>query len=106
MTQLQPEPVNRDKYGAWTHSELPNFGESVSYQRLNYWGDDRGISIDIRHMENEIDEELPEWKAFFKEMSADFSKWDPIPPTPTSFLISLHDTEDGPCAWWATPRHK
>ncbi|WP_031823435.1 hypothetical protein [Vibrio parahaemolyticus] len=106
MTPLQPEPVQRDKYGSWTHSQLPDFGECCSYQQIDSWAEDKGIHVAIRHMENEIDEEHPAWKPFFEDGDASFAKWEPMPPTPKSFLISLHDTEDGPVAWWAMPGRK
>ena len=106
MKQVLPEPVERDQYGAWTHSRLPDFGESVSYEKIDCWAEDKGFYVAIRFMENQIDDDHPAWKEFFEDGNASFLMWEPEPPTPKSFLLSLHDTEDGPVAWWAMPGRK
>ncbi|WP_162988176.1 hypothetical protein [Alcaligenes aquatilis] len=40
---------------------------------------------------------------YFEHGSGDFSGWNPSPPQGDGwFIISVHDSDDGPVALWAT----
>ncbi|MGD1527052.1 hypothetical protein [Vibrio owensii] len=100
---IQPVEVERIE-GCFTHPDLPDWGEFVPNHVLNTWAQQNSIDLEIIHMEDdgEVDEDLVE--QWFNWQLSDLSFWSPKPPADNSFMLSIHDTEDGPCVWWATPK--
>lgn len=103
--KISPSEVIREN-GFWTHYDLPDFGERVSFEKGNFkdWLDSNGIRVVIVPMDGDADNDLV--KSWFEYGLCDCSFWDPTPPAENAFLLSIHDTEDGPCAWWAIPNDK
>lgn len=96
------EEVKRDKYGYWTCSKLPDLGEAVTESQLFKRFFEWGFHVVIGQMQDDIDEGHPAWE-YYESGSADISMWEPKPKSPRMFLLSIHDTEDGPQCWWAMP---
>ena len=53
----------------------------------------------------EADTEAECYEQWLENESDDCSCWSPTPPSDDAFLLSIHDTEDGPSAWFAVPQH-
>lgn len=100
---IEKQPVERDEMGFWTHPNLPNFGEVVSKETLEAFENENNITVVIYSMEGSADQEIiDQW---FEEGESCL-KWEPTPPSRSSFILSIHDTEDGPYVWWAVPKPK
>lgn len=96
-------PVERDEMGFWSHPNLPNFGEVVSKDALEAFENENNITVVIYSMEGNADQEIiDQWF----EAGESCIKWEPTPPSRSSFILSIHDTEDGPYVWWAVPKPK
>lgn len=103
--RISPSEVIREN-GFWTHPDFPDFGEVVSFESGDFkdWMDSNSIKVVVVSMEGDADAELVE--SWFDEGLYDCSFWNPAPPADNAFLLSIHDTEDGPYAWWAIPSEK
>lgn len=98
---IQPEQVNRDESGFWTHSMFPDFGEHITREEWEKWCADNQIHGCFVYFEHDAPEELQdEW---YEGEEYNCNAWHPTKPSDSSFLLSLHDTEDGPIAIFATP---
>lgn len=95
--------VERDEMGFWTHPNLPDFGEVVSKATLEAFEANNDITVKVVAMENDADQLIID--AWFDEGESCI-KWEPTPPSRSSFILSIHDTEDGPYVWWAVPNSK
>ena len=102
--QIKPEQVKRDKYGYWTHSQLPDFGESVGWRVINQWAKNNRLSVILVFLETDAPEAVA--SKYFDDGDPDVSNWMPTPPNGDSFLLSIHDSDDGPLAWFAVPNKK
>ncbi|MCG9678716.1 3'-5' exonuclease [Vibrio sp. Isolate24] len=99
--KIKELPVERDEMGFWTHPELPDFGEIVSKDELRAFEIENHITMKVISMESDAEQQMiDEWF----EDGETCIKWEPTPPSRSSFLLSIHDTEDGPFAWWAVPK--
>lgn len=95
---LAPVEVQRDADGYYSHPALPCADEDVNYARLmEAFGLELGwVSMDSQA--GDLYEQMVE------DSSPDCSAWTPTPPSGEGWvLISIHDTEDGPYAWYARP---
>lgn len=100
---IKPEEVVRDEYGFWTHSQFPDFDgrEFIPKEEWNRWCAENNINTDIVQFEYDAQEELQdEW---YEDGLCDCNKWEPTKPADNAFLLSLHDTDDGPIAIFAIP---
>ncbi|HGS5355291.1 TPA: 3'-5' exonuclease [Vibrio cholerae] len=96
-------PVERDEMGFWTHPELPNFGEFVSITAIEEFEAKNNITVKTVPMESDSSQELIDKWFDDGESCLD---WEPTAPSKSSFILSIHDTEDGPYVWWAVPNPK
>lgn len=95
---IKPMQVERDERGFWTHSEVPNLGENQSFDYYAEWFLERGIILELVTAENDCPEEML-WD-FDLMFNGNLSAWNPSQPCDEAFLLSIHDTEDGPVSWW------
>ena len=95
--------VERDEMGFWTHPELPDFGEVVSKAELEAFEAENEITMKIVAMKNDANEQIV--NKWFDDGESCI-KWEPTPPSRSAFILSIHDTEDGPSVWWAVPNPK
>ena len=99
-----PMPVIRDEYGFYSNKTwskfLDCFGDSelipndVWYEALN----GEGIQTAVIMFEDDADEELTVEFYETENWVWALSQWNPKPPTKDYFLVSIHDTDYGPCA--------
>lgn len=99
---IKPEEVVRDEYGFWTHSQYPEFEtEYPPAGEWEKWCNDNGIKPLFVAFDGDAPEELQ--AGWFEDGLCDCTKWNPTPPADNAFLLSIHDTEDGPYAIFAVP---
>ncbi|EPR5147725.1 TPA: hypothetical protein ACMDT2_004178 [Vibrio parahaemolyticus] len=96
---IQAQPVQRNQYGYWTHSEYPSWAEWTDEKVMHKWFSDRGLCFQVVYFESDVSEEKSE--RFFGKGDPDVTDWQPTKPHPDAFLLSIHDTENGPVAIWA-----
>lgn len=106
--KFNTETVVRDGYGDYQHSQLPNFdgAECISKDAIEQWQAEMDFQLVINRMDSEITEDHPAWIHYFEDGDAGFGEWNPEAPSANAILLSIHDTEDGPVAWWAVERTK
>ena len=97
---IKPYIVNRDKNGFWTHPSLPDFGEDI----MDYtpWLDKNNITVKWYYLEDCNNESIVT-KYFEDNDTTAINEWQPSCDDTGSFLLSIHDTEDGPIAVFAIP---
>lgn len=100
--QIQPVSVNRNK-GFWSHPDLPleKWGEVITKVEFDSFQKVNNLKVHIVGMDDDGTESFVD--AWYDDGLDDCSPWVPTPPTDNSFLLSIHDTEDGPVAWFAEP---
>lgn len=95
-SQIVAIPVERDRYGYWTHPLYDAFcdgREFISPDELNVWLKENGLEwkVDYRD-EDDFDPEVDGY---------DISTWQPTPPAGYGWFVgSIHDTEDGAVCIW------
>lgn len=99
---IGPKPVERCEYGMWIHPDLPEFGEYVSEQELLKLQQDNQFKVVINAMDDEASDSV--MYNYYELGSPDISEWEPVKPAENAFLLSIHDTENGPRVWWAVPQ--
>ncbi|OCH31806.1 hypothetical protein A6E13_16415 [Aliivibrio fischeri] len=92
--------VERDENGFWTHPHFPNLGEL--WKPYKDWAEENNIKFANVWFECDASEELEE-RFYEKEDGSAITEWQPTKPADNAFLLSIHDTEDGPVAIWALP---
>lgn len=98
------EPVIRDEYGFFSNKSWSKFLDKFNdeeYIPNGEWFsalDKEGITTSVLMFEDDASEEL--CIEFFEteNWSEALKQWNPPPPTDRWFLVSIHDTDDGPCA--------
>ncbi|MBP0047686.1 hypothetical protein H9C73_02970 [Marinobacterium sp. AK62] len=98
---MHPEPVQRDECGFWTHSAYPEWDEGTTASDIKPWEEENGIRTEVVWFEDDAPEDVID--RCIEDFAAGCSDWNPSPPGPGAFLLSIHDTEDGPVAIFAIP---
>ena len=96
---IEPASVVRDEYGFWSHPDLPGFDEGEG-DKYRAWIVQQQISVKRVDMEDDASDELND-----RVMDGDIAAtadWAPTSPGPDWFLLGIHDTDDGPVAWFAS----
>jgi len=92
-------PVVRGENGDWSHPGLPSF-EDEDIAPVYQWLAEQQLIVTQVELEGDAPPEISE--RYFEAGEPDFSYWEPSKPTGDGwFMLSIHDTEDGPCCWWA-----
>ncbi|GAA5785096.1 hypothetical protein YWS52_14160 [Chitiniphilus shinanonensis] len=99
ITQIRPHPVERDQHGLWTHPLYPEFEEDITTEALAQILADAGVHrIHVFAMDCDVEQEHPAMQAYLAG-DIDCTTWEPTTPAGDGwFLLSIHDTEDGPVA--------
>ena len=100
---IKPVKVIRDEAGMGTHPDFPScdeIGETLG-KRFRKWLDRNNGGVLIDKFEDRASEELQ--KSWFELGEYNCSDWTPKCNIPQAFLISIHDTEDGPIAVFFIP---
>lgn len=96
---LKPVEVVRSQGGSYLHPALPEdfLDEGTSIDGWHHWLNNLGIQYQWDSMENDADESV--WEAYYRDSS--LSHWTPGTPEGNGwFLLTLHDTENGPVCLW------
>jgi NTP pyrophosphatase (non-canonical NTP hydrolase) len=92
--------ITRSQFGHWNHPgvEWEKIDEYPVGPFFRAWG----YELCVVRMRDEHDEESPLTVAYFEGDS--FLPWVPEPPVGQGWvLVSIHDNEDGPVAWYVRP---
>ncbi|MGI2220770.1 MULTISPECIES: hypothetical protein [unclassified Shewanella] len=93
--------VEREE-GYWTHPDLPEWDEGLTRVECEASAAENGgefvaIWFELDATEHQIER-------YFDEGDNDISDWHPVCEKAGSFLLSIHDTEDGPVALFFAPK--
>ncbi|GKW29484.1 hypothetical protein AB6D34_18250 [Pectobacterium brasiliense] len=100
MTKLKPMIPVRDENGWWTHPDFPENDESWTINHFHKWAEDNNFDIEIVFLENEIGFEKTK-ERYWEVGASDCEGWEPTPPNGDGwFIVSIHDTQDGPVCIW------
>jgi hypothetical protein len=100
LALIQPMTPERDEDGWWSHPEyLASFdGDEISSEQLEGWLAQHQLETRITCMESEAADE--DYQRYMDDGQCDCTAWAvEMQPAPW-FLLSIHDTEDGPIAVW------
>lgn len=91
------------KNGFFTHPDLPNWDEDTPFLTRFEWMAENNIAIEAVMMEDDegVDDDFA--LTWCDGNTNDCTPWTPTYPRTKAFLLSIHDTDDGPCAWFAIP---
>lgn len=101
MNIIKTAPVIRDDYGYWTHPDLPVWDEGTTREQIDAWAKENNGTIVVELMDSDAPEEVSD--RYFECDEADCSYWYPHCSKEGNFLLSIHDTEDGPIAMFFVP---
>ncbi len=103
IERIQPVKPQRDACGWWTHPDFPEPADGNEYfapGEFEAWLEANGVECATRLMDGEVEPDSPAALAW-ETLDCDCAAWSPQPPEGEGwFLVSIHDTEDGPCAVW------
>lgn len=93
-TDLEPAHIKpvvpvRDNDGFWTHPDLPIWEDGTTNRTMNEWAIRSGGQLAVD----------------FAQEGILVSDWEPTCRFEGSFLLSIHDTDDGLCAFFFVPFH-
>lgn len=99
---IKATEVIRDK-GFWSHPKLPleSWSETITRTEFEDFEKSNKFKVTFVEMDGDASQEFTD--QWFGEGLDDCSPWEPTPPCESAFLLSIHDTEDGPVAWFAKP---
>lgn len=91
--------IERDEEGFGYHPDLPDFGEILTDEQRRNFEAENGCKLEVVLFEDfATSDDLDRWGCYGSCLS-----WTPQSSFEGSVLLSIHDTEDGPCAWFAVP---
>lgn len=100
-TIIKPTVVERDEDGYWTHPDLPEWGEGAPGSSIAHWLCQNQIGYVTKWLEFDATEEIS--NRYFEDGECGCPDWIPTCDIEGSYLLSIHGTEDGPCAIFAHP---
>ncbi|MDX7989186.1 hypothetical protein FE392_18035 [Xenorhabdus sp. 12] len=98
---IQPMQPDRDHLGHWTHPDFPVNEEWTQALTLN-WLLQNNMVLKVMSLEDDnaaISER-------YATGDANVSDWNPAQPEGDWFLLSIHDSEDGPMCIWGQHKHR
>ncbi|MBJ7265451.1 hypothetical protein [Idiomarina abyssalis] len=99
---IKPAEITRDDIGAWVHPDLPEWDEGTTQDEINDWFETHSISYEFIRFESQSSQE--QFDRYYEDGNSDLTDWKPTCDKPGSFLLSIHETEDGPVALFAVPQ--
>lgn len=100
MDRINQVTVNRNEQGFWTHPDFPAWDEDTAIDEINTWAAANGFDFKVIWFHDDATEQLLE-RWFEENDSKACAQWQPTCDPATGFLLSIHDTEDGPIALFA-----
>ncbi|MFP1891058.1 hypothetical protein ACLEEJ_00350 [Lonsdalea quercina] len=99
--KITPVAVERDEYGYWTHPDYYAYCDGREYipkSEYDQWLKQIGMESVVVCLEYD-DESLKQTMYF--EWDPDVRGWEPPKPDGEGwFIVSIHDTDDGPVCIW------
>ena len=98
---LSPAPVARDEDGWWTHPEfLAEYDDEITTEEYQAWCARKRIETSLTFMNDDASEEINE--RYGNDGACSCADWTITPRAGAGwFMVSIHDTEDGPVCVWA-----
>lgn len=102
---IREAKVIRNKYGEWSHPDLPEWDESVTKEDIKEFENKNRIDLHFVYFEFDAPENLQDeyYSKNFDCINV-LKKWNPECSIKPSFLLSIHETEEGPIAIFAIER--
>ncbi|QBJ01006.1 hypothetical protein Rostov7_00045 [Vibrio phage Rostov 7] len=102
---IKAQDVKRDEHGFWTHDDFPKFEitEFKSSEQWDKWLKDNKVGFRVIWFEDDASEDLQDRYFEDSDLKA-VAEWNPACESKDAFLISIHDSEDGPLAVFAIPQ--
>ncbi|MDW6094014.1 hypothetical protein SBX64_15860 [Vibrio rhizosphaerae] len=98
---LRPVEAIREN-GFFSHPELPCWDEGVDTSVIHQWFDENNLTLHLVMMDGDADQVFVD--SWYEDGLDDCSPWTPTPPNEDAILLTIYDTEDGPCAWFGIPK--
>lgn len=98
---MKKQKVERDENGYWTHSEMMFWDEGTTRDEVDRWFLSKGLIHHAVWFESDAPEDVQ--SKYFEKGDPNISGWFPTVNIEDAFLVSIHDTEDGPVAIFAQP---
>lgn len=96
---IKPAEITRDDTGVWVHPDLPEWDEGTTQDEINEWFEAHSISYEFIRFENQSSQ--VQFERYYEDGNNDLTDWEPTCNKPGAFLLSIHETEDGPVALFA-----
>lgn len=101
---IEPAKVNRDEDGYWVHPGMPEWDEGTSGEEIDRWFSENHLSYWINKFEDSDTATDAMHDAYYNNGDIGVPDWQPECPAEGAFLLSIHDTEEGPVAVFAIPK--
>lgn len=96
---IEPVPIDRDANGYFTHPESPGWDADTAQEAVKSWLKVQGLELRIVLFESDAPQEPKD--RWLEENAIDCSTWEPtIPEGDGWFVLSIHDTDNGPVCLW------
>lgn len=102
---IRKAKVIRDKYGEWSHPDFPEWDETMTKEDVKKFENEN--HIDLYYIYFETDAPLNLQDEYYDKgypSSEIIRRWNPECSLKPSFLLSIHETEEGPIAIYAVER--
>ncbi len=94
---LNPGPVVRDEMGCWWNDALPGTDEDVDHRTML-----KAFRLELGYVDAE--DQMTDAAHDALRDTDSIAAWEPTPPAGDGWVpLSIHDTEDGPVAWYVRP---
>lgn len=102
MKQIQPMEPQRDREGYWTHPGMPAIETSAQFDA---WQAEQGFECSVVMLDGDDGIGAQDAGERYAEGDTDILAWQPSKPEGEGwFIVSIHDTEDGPACVWVRPK--
>lgn len=95
--------VVRDENGMFAHPDFPWWNEDTKAGEIHDWFDNNDGKSSVDRFEYSASEEMCD--RWCESGDADCSMWEPKCDKLGSFLLSIHELEDGPVAVYFVPNN-
>lgn len=100
--KITPLTIKRDENGYWTHPAYDAYCDGREYipnSEYDRWLKEIGMELEIICLE--YDDESPTQLRYFELGYPGVREWEPSMPDGEGwFIVSIHDTDDGPVCIW------
>lgn len=91
----------RDQYGFYSHPSCPSWDGSETKEFRDMWHNLNECKSSFIEFEYSASEKLIE--NWYEKGLCNCSEWVPKHKDPQAIVLSIHDTDDGPVAWFVSP---